>query len=413
MNRHAWSPEGVPITHARALAVLLLALAAVAAPAQVPATDSVRSAGARAPGLDLAAIDRERVVRAADAHLKEEPVTVTATPALRSAGGLHDFFSEGDYWWPNPSDPDGPYVQRDGMTNPENFVQHRRAMVRMSIQVATLTAAFRLTDEDRYARKAVGHLTAWFVAPATRMNPNLQYAQAIKGISSGRGVGIIDTIHLVEVARSASILEKAGALREEWLAAVKKWFADYLQWMTTSKNGLDEMNAKNNHGTCWVMQVAAFASFTGDREKLANCRHRFKDVLLPNQMAVDGSFPQELRRTKPYGYSLFNLDAMATICQILSTPGDGLWTYSTPDGRTVRKAVEFLYPYVQDKSRWPYPHDVMFWEYWPVRSPALLFAGLAYRQQKYLDLWKKLDANPTSEEVLRNLPIRQPLLWVE
>ena len=75
------------------------------------------------------------------------------------------------------------------------------------------------------------------------------------------------------------------------------------------------MNAANNHGTCWVMQVAAFAKFTGNQKLLEFCRERYKNVLLPNQMAADGSFPQELRRTKPYGYSIFNLDAMATICQ--------------------------------------------------------------------------------------------------
>ena len=159
---------------------------------------------------------------------------------------------------------------------------------------------------------------------------------------------------------------------------MKKWFADYLHWLTTHANGLDEMKAKNNHGTCFVMQEAAFAAFTGDQERLAECRKRFKEILLPKQMAADGSFPEELRRTKPYGYSLFNADAMATVCQILSTPQENLWEFTTEDGRNMRKAVEYLYPYIKDKSTWPHKHDVMFWEFWPVRSPILLFGGLAY-----------------------------------
>lgn len=363
--------------------------------------------------IDLQALDHDRVIEAADAFLKDEPITVTAAHCPRSAGGLHDFFSEGDYWWPNPDKPDGPYIQRDGMTNPDNFVEHRRAMVRLGIHVATLTAAYRISHEDRYAIQALKHLRAWFVDEPTRMNPNLQYAQAIKGVSTGRGIGVIDTIHLIEVARSAAILERELLLQGDDLTAVKKWFADYLQWMTASKNGRDEMNAANNHGTCWTLQVAAFASFTGDREKLDFCRKRFKEVLLPRQLAADGSFPLELKRTKPYGYSLFNLDAMCALCQILSTPDDNLWEFSTADGRNLHKAVEFIYPFVQDKSKWPHKPDVMFWEFWPVRSPALLFGGLAYREQKYLDLWQKLEANPTNEEVLRNLPIRQPVLWGE
>ena len=209
------------------------------------------------------------------------------------------------------------------------------------------------------------------------------------------------------------ILEQAGLLTGADLDATKKWFADYVQWMTTSPNGLDEMKAANNHGTCWVMQVAAFANFTGDQKQLEACRQRFKEVLLPKQMADDGSFPQELRRTKPYGYSLFNADAMATICHILSTPVEDLWEYTNDGGKTMHQAAEYLYPYVEDKSKWPLKPDVMFWEFWPVRSPIFLFSGLAYHEPKYLELWKKLEGNPTNEEVIRNLPIRHPVLWVD
>jgi hypothetical protein len=379
----------------------------------IAATAAMACAGASAQTLDLKQLERDRVIPQADKFLGEQPVTVTATRNPRSAGGVHDFSSEGDYWWPDPKNPDGPYIQRDGETNPQNFVEHRHAMVRMSIQVATLTAAYRLTHDDKYADKAIEHLRAWFVTPETRMNPNLQFAQAIKGITPGRGIGIIDTLHLVEPARSAPILEQAGVLKGDDLAAVKKWFADYLEWMTTSKNGKEEEAAKNNHGTCWHVQAAAFAWFTGDEEKRGLCRTWFKEVGLPNQMAPDGSFPQELRRTKPYGYSLFNADAMTTLAWIASTPQDDLFAFTTPDGKNLRKAVEFIEPYIADKSKWPYKHDVMFWDQWPVRSPVLLFGGLAYQQPQWLEVWKRLEAIPTNDEVLRNLPIRQPVLWVE
>ena len=368
---------------------------------------------ALAAQIDVKQLDHDRVLKAADGYLKEEPVTVTAASSPRSAGGKHDFFSEGDYWWPDPANPDGPYIQKDGMTNPDNFVAHRHAMVRMSRIVASLTAAWRITGDQKYAQHAIKHLKAWFVDEDTKMNPNLLYAQAIKGRFTGRGIGIIDTLHLIEPVRSAQLLEKAGPLKGDDLAAMKKWFADYLTWMTTHKYGIDEMNAANNHGTCWVAQVAAFASFTGDEEKLAMCRKRYKEVLLPKQMADDGSFPLELKRTKPYGYSLFNADAMATVCQILSTKDDDLWQFTTPDGKSMRKGVAWIYPYIADKSKWPGKQDVMYWDQWPVRSPVLLFGGLAYDEQKYLDTWKTLEANPTNDEVLRNVPLREPVLWAE
>jgi hypothetical protein len=365
------------------------------------------------PRIDIAAFERTRILPAADAFLREAPVTVTASSSGRSAGGIHDFFSEGDYWWPDPKNPDGPYVQRDGMTNPGNFVDHRRAMVRFSIQVGTLTSAYVLTRDERYAAHALAHLRAWFVDDTTRMTPHLLYAQAIHGRMTGRGVGIIDTIHLVEVARATSVLTASRSAQAADIAAVKRWFADYITWLTTHHYGLDERNAKNNHATCWVMQVAAFAQLTGDTARLDDCRRRYREILLPDQMAPDGSFPLELARTKPYGYSLFNLDAFATICQILSTPTDSLWRFSLPDGRGIRLGLAYMYPYMRDKSAWPHAKDVMYFEQWPVRHPSLLFGGLALDEGSYLDLWKALASPPAVEEVIRNLPIRHPLLWLD
>lgn len=183
--------------------------------------------------------------------------------------------------------------------------------------------------------------------------------------------------------------------------------------MTTDTNGLEEREAKNNHGTCWVLQVAAFARLTGNRELAAYCRDRFKTVLLPNQMAADGSFPQETRRTKPYAYSLFNLEAMAAISQMLSTPQDDLWTFQLPEGRGMRRAMGFMVPYIRDKKGWPFPPDVMYDVEWPMRQSSLLFAGLALREPAYLALWKSLPADSEVEEVIRNFFVRQPVLWVK
>jgi hypothetical protein len=357
---------------------------------------------------DLVAIERARVLKAAGGYLSTQPVTVTAASSPRSAGGLHDFFSEGDYWWPDPNNPGGPYIQRDGMSNPDNFVEHRRAMIRLSLIVPALAAAYKITGQRQYADRAALHLRAWFVDAPTRMNPNLQYAQAIHGRFTGRGTGIIDTLHLVEVARAAGQI----GLPPGDLEGVKKWFAEYVEWMTTHPYGIAERDAKNNHGTCWVTQVAAFSWLTGNAGQTAWCRNRFKTVLIPNQEAPDGSFPEELRRTKPYGYSLFNLDAMAILAETLTTPGDNLWKWQLPDGRGMARAVAYMYPFMLDKKKWPLPPDVMYYKEWPVRQPCLLFAGLALEKPEYLALWGKLDPDPTVEEVLRNFPVRQPLLWV-
>ncbi len=361
---------------------------------------------------DVAAFDRSRVLRNAKQYLAGSPATVTAAQSPRSAGGRHDFFSEGDYWWPDPKNPDGPYLQRDGMTNPDNFVEHRQFLMKLSVQVPALAAAWKLSRDRRYADHAARHVRAWFVDAGTRMNPNLQYAQAIHGRFTGRGIGVIDTIHLVEVARAISLLAESGGLSKADFASTKQWFAEYIQWMTTSKNGMEEREAKNNHGTCWLMQVAAFAQLTGNAEVLADCTRRFKTIIVPGQIDPDGSLPLELRRTKPYGYCLFNLDALATLCQILSKPNENLWAFTTPDGRGIRQAIEYMFPFIADKSTWKRPADVMYFEAWPMRQEALLFGGLAYQRPDYLDLWKKLPADSGVDEVIRNYFIRQPVLWV-
>jgi len=160
------------------------------------------------------------------------------------------------------------------------------------------------------------------------------------------------------------------------------------------------------------MQVAEFARLTTNRELSIYCRDRFKTVLAPHQIAPDGAFPEELRRTKPYSYSLFNLDALSTVCQILSTPDDNLFKFELSDGRGMRKVLTFMYPFIANKKSWPHPPDVQYFEQFPLRQPSLLFAGLAYSQPDYLSLWKRLNPDPTVEEAIRNYPIRQPVLWV-
>jgi len=353
----------------------------------------------------------KQILLDAEWAMQQQPITVTAQRSPRSAGNKHDFFSEGDYWWPDPENPDGPYIQKDGMTNPENFVAHRLAMIRFSRIIGALASAYKITGDEKYVSQALVHLNAWFIDKETLMNPNLLYSQAIMGRHTGRGIGIIDTVHLMEVAQGVLVMQAASSFNPSSLAGIKNWFSEYLMWLTTHQYGIDEMNAENNHGTCWAMQVASFAKLTDNKKLMDFCSDRYKTVLLPEQMAVDGSFPRELKRTKPYGYSLFNLDAMTMLCQILSTPDDNLWNYHTADGRSIKKGIEFLYPYIADKTKWPFPQDVMYWDNWPVAQPALVFAANAYSESLWFNTWQKLDHSPQVEEVIRNLPVKYPVIW--
>jgi hypothetical protein len=361
----------------------------------------------------VAKVDRARILDAAQRYLVQEPVTVTAAHSDRSQGGAHDYFSEGDYWWPDEKNPGGPYIRRDGFSNPANFNDHREALIRMSVMTPALVAAWRLTKDKRYSAHFLKHVRAWFVDPATKMNANLEYAQAIFGVSKGRGTGIIDTLHLTEVVRATRVLEAAGGMSAAEVEPIRAWFAAYVDWMAASQNGKDEELAKNNHGTCWVLQAAEFAQFAHRADLIALCRDRFKTAIVPDQIAKDGSLPLELARTKPYSYSLFDTDVMSGICQSLSTRTDDLWQFKGPNGKGVGDAIAFVFPYIADKAKWPFAKDVEYFDDLPARRPSLLFAGEALHRPEYVAVWRRLDADPKVPEVIRNMPIRQPLLWVD
>jgi hypothetical protein len=366
--------------------------------------------------MKIAMIDHDRILKLADQALTLKPPAITDHVATNSAGGLHDFYSQADYSWPNPNTSNGlPYVNRDGESNPDVFSYHRMAMRHMKDAVAALAAAYALTGDDKYVSKASELLKVFFLDPKTRMNPNLQYAQAVLGAFTGRSYGVIDTLHLVELPVAVSFLEHSPAFPSEVDQGLKKWFADYSEWMTTSTNGVKEMNAANNHSIACYLQLASFAKFTGDEKLLESCRKCFEEVLLPRQMTNNGSFPRELTRTKPYGYSIFQADNVATLCVLLSTTKEDFWKFTLPDGRTPRNAVDFIYPYLADKKQWladGYGKDVAHWDDWPVRQPCLIFAYAEFGDEKYFTLWKKLNADPADLEVRRNMAITQPLLWI-
>ncbi len=224
---------------------------------------------------------RKATITRADSLLAEPPVTITAFRCPFSAGEINDYWSPGDYWWPDPLNPEGPYIRRDGETNPDFCYDHRLCIIRLSEITATLTSAWLLTGNTSYARKVEEHLDAWFVNPSTRMNPHMLYSQAIPGRVTGRGVGLIDAYHFVEVARSVEILTNHGEISADRAVQIKEWFTQFLAWMTTHSYGIDEMNRMNNHGTCWVAAAAAFARLTNNREKMDFCKERIKAGLLP------------------------------------------------------------------------------------------------------------------------------------
>lgn len=333
---------------------------------------------------DLATIHlTDDLIKQADGFLKFVPISVMDKAFTPVSGNKHDYMSQAPYFWYDSSKPNGrPYMRRDGEHNPEikKITDHDNLSTLDNV-VRTLALAWYLTGNVKYSEKASALLHHWFLDEASRMNPNLEYAQGIPGINDGRGIGIIETRSLTGIADAIGLLEGSASWSEADTKAMKKWYSDYLTWMLTSKNGNEEHMAKNNHGTWFSVQAIDFALFTGNiqkaKELALGCKKR-----LDSQLTKEGTFPLELARTNALGYSTFNLRAWFDASTLSELAGVDLWHYKNANGATLQTAVDWLLPYAFGDKQWSYKQIGKYNknEFYPT----LIQAAVKYNEPGYL-----------------------------
>lgn len=291
--------------------------------------------------------------------LRETPPTVTAKAKLPPSGDRHDYMSVAPYFWPDPKSKTGlPYIRHDGKVNPESRDEHANDSVRIRLMggsVETLALAYYFTGDEKYAAQAARFLRVWFLDPATRMNPNFRFAQAVPGENDGRGTGILEARHIAVAADAVRLL--AGS--KSWAAAdqlaLNAWLEKYFDWLLNSDAGKDECAARNNHGTWYDVQAAELALCLGRNDVARRIIETAKTRRVAVQIEPDGRQALELVRTTSFSYSRFNLEALCALATLGEHAGVDLWHYQTADGRSLRRAVEFMLPFVDSPPKpWPY-----------------------------------------------------------
>jgi hypothetical protein len=281
------------------------------------------------------------------------PVSVMEKLNNPPSGNKHDYMSLAPYFWPNPSTPNGlPYIRKDGETNPEvKAYKDKEYLPALCESVYTLSLANYFSEEDKYALHAIKLLQVWFLDTATKMNPNLNFGQAVKGQNTGRGAGLIDTRHFVKLIDGINLLKQSGKLSSKDYSGLQAWFAEFLLWMQTSEVGKQEMNAKNNHGVWYDAQRLSMALLTNQNELAKNIVFNVQKRI-ENQMDKDGFFPAELERTISLHYSLFVLEPLMHIAQMAKLIQMDLYQYQSANGNSIAKGVNTLLPYLMMEKQW-------------------------------------------------------------
>jgi hypothetical protein len=298
-----------------------------------------------------------KLINDANEAMKQGPFSVMLKKTTPPSGDKHDYLSLGPYWWPDPDKPDGlPYIRKDGEVNPETRDDYTdyRAMKQCFNAISTLGKAYYYTENADHAQKAESLIKAWFLNAGTKMNPNLNFGQGVPGRNTGRPYGIIEFNNIGDVIITLEILKMKHALPVDTENGMKLWLTDYADWLQSSELGIQESTRKNNHATWYDVQLCQILLYTGDKEKVQAILEDVKLKRIATQIEPDGSQPHELARTKSFSYSTMNLSGFTKLAEIGLKTGVELWNYETEDGRSIKKAYEFLIPYITSDKEWEY-----------------------------------------------------------
>jgi Alginate lyase len=318
----------------------------------------------------------------ADKALNMKPLSVMDKPAPGPSGDKHDYASYAPYFWPNPKTPTGlPYIRKDGYHNTDQTSKgDAHAYEPLLAAIHTLGLAYWYTGNPAYAQHAALLARTWFLDPATRMNPNLKYAQAVLGVNDGRGTGLLEDRALPLALDGLTLIDNSGAWTDADKTAMKSWVQTFDQWLSTSQAGADERAAKNNHGSWFAVQEAGLYLWLGEKEKATKIFENAKQ-LIANQIQPTGRQPLEIARADGFSYSTFNAQALATLATMAKRSGIDLWTDTDATHGSLKKAIDYLLPFAAGQQKWK---DNQLKPITPAAMiPVVIEAAAEYPDKKY------------------------------
>ena len=329
----------------------------------------------------------EKLKNEAEETLTKPIVAVTKIDLPRPSGNPHDYVSIAPYRWPNPDTPDGlPWIPRDGVVNPKTMSGNQPGNLYSRVATLGLAAFYFPERAKEYAEYVNRQLYDWCINPETYMNPHALYAQGLPGICEGRCSGLIDFANSYSFLNSIGILECLGLMDSEILAGVKDWFRRFTDWILTHDYGLRIDMGGDNHATWHDANVMGMAFFNQRESLKRNIAITAYDSRVKKFIWADGSQQVELKRTKPIGYSLYNLKAMLIVAKLSEKIGiNKYWTVDEKRGVCIMKsAVDFLYPYVKNPDSCPYP-DLHHGTYGSGLAEAMLAVAKRYPDEDYAE----------------------------
>ncbi len=340
------------------------------------------------------------IVEGANAALKQPVANVVDEGAIPPSGDPHDYYSYSPYWWPNPEDPDGPYIWRDGEVNPDRKTSDISRIEAMVDRVTSLVPAWYFTGDERYAESAVEQLRAWYLDHATKMNPNVKFGQKRRGHNYNSPSGVLEAWRMRWVIDCAILLESYPGWTEEDATKLRTWFSQFATWMVESPTGIEESMQPNNHGTWYNAQLILYALY-GENFDLARKQLDVMPLRIFSQVFIDGRQPQELIRTRSLSYSIFNARALITVARLGRHLDYDLFAYRSLEGRSIKLAVDYMTPFIMGEKKWPIvqlrPHSngtaaQLYWS-----------AAIGFRDQEYADVLRKLPESPLPSPIVQLL----------